>query len=360
MARERIISADSLGLAEDQLNRSLRPTTLDECIGTPQQFEKLRIALTAAKQRSEPMEHVLLHGPPGLGKTTLAHVIANEMGTSIRVTSGPALPRAGDLMGILTNLERGDLLFIDEIHRLPISVEEFLYPAIEEFKVDFTVDSGPHARTINIPLKPFTLIGATTRAGLISAPLRSRFGIVEHLDYWSEEHLFQRVERSAAMMSLKYDEEALWVISRRARGTPRIANRLLRRVRDFAQVKSTGKLTIKSVEQALELEGVDHLGLDSLDHKYLRTLLGTYNGGPAGVEAMAATLGEARDTLEDVVEPFLLRAGLLARTRQGRVATRAAYSHLGLTPPAEPVTTLGGEEPTLFDGGEASDASGSK
>ena len=328
MARESIINPDSQGIDDEQFNLSLRPKRLDECIGSSSLLERIRIALTAARQRKEPMEHILLHGPPGLGKTTLAHVIANELGTNIRVTSGPALARPGDLMGILTNLERGDVLFIDEIHRLPIAVEEFLYPAIEDFKVDFTVDSGPHARTINIPIKPFTLIGATTRAGLISAPMHSRFGIVGHLDYWTQEDLYLRVLRSAEMLNLKYDEKALKIIASRARGTPRIANRLLRRIRDYAQVLADGKLTPEIVEKALELEGVDELGLDNLDRKFLKTLIEVYNGGPAGIEAIAATLGESRDTLEDVVEPFLLRTGLLARTRQGRIATDRAYEHL--------------------------------
>jgi Holliday junction DNA helicase RuvB len=249
-------------------------------------------------------------------------------------------------MGILTNLERCDVLFIDEIHRLPIAVEEFLYPAMEEFKVDFTVESGMHARSINIPLKPFTLIGATTRAGLISAPMRTRFGLLEHLDFWNQEDLFERARRSAKMLSVDYDDDALQLVAARSRGTPRITNRLLRRVRDYAQVKGKGKLTTIIADLALKLEGVDHLGLDNLDRKFLRTLIDTYDGGPAGVEALAATLGEARDTLEDVVEPFLLRIGLLARTRQGRLATRAAYEHLGLKYIEKKNVAV---EPTLFD-----------
>jgi len=350
MARERIITSQSLNTEEEQFNLSLRPQRLDECIGAEQVIEKLRIAICAARQRGEPMEHVLFHGPPGLGKTTLAHVIANEMGSTIRVTSGPALVRPADVMGILTNLQRGDVLFIDEIHRLPAAVEEFLYPAIEDFKVDFTVDSGPHARTINIPLKPFTLVGATTRSGLLSAPLRSRFGLMEHLDFWSREDLLQRVRRSAEMLGLSYEDNCLATIAARSRGTPRVANRLLRRVRDYAQVRAKGRLSSKVVEEALTLEGVDHLGLDGLDRKFLKTLIDTYGGGPTGIEAIAATLGEERDTLEDVVEPFLLRIGFVARTRKGRVATPAAYQHLGKKAPAQPPgSKRDDDQETLFE-----------
>ncbi len=344
MARERIIDANSSGEAEDNYNLSLRPASLNECIGQKELLDRLVIAIRAARERKEPLDHVLLHGPPGLGKTTLAYVIAHEMGARLRQTSGPALAKPSDLVGMLTNLQRCDVVFIDEIHRLPAIVEEFIYPAMEDFRVDFTVDSGMHARTINLPLKPFTLIGATTRAGLLTAPLRARFGIVHHLEFWGTEDLLERARRTADMLGIKYEEKALAMLAGRSRGTPRITNRLLRRVRDFAQIKADGKLSQAVVGDALELEGIDQEGLDKLDHAFLRTLIETHKGGPAGIEALAATLGEERDTLEDVIEPFLLQRGLVARTRRGRVATAAAYKHLGLEEPdAEPKT-----DTTLF------------
>jgi Holliday junction DNA helicase RuvB len=343
MAREKIISTESTGPEDEQFNVALRPTRLDDCIGMGELLEKLRISIAASRGRNEPMEHVLLHGPPGLGKTTLAYVIANEMGSTIKVTSGPALTKPGDLIGILTNLQHRDVLFIDEIHRLSPAVEEYIYPAMEDFKVDFIVDSGMHSRTINLPLKPFTLIGATTRAGLLSPPLRTRFGITHHLEFWSTEDLLSRCRMSAQMLRLDYDVQAMEMLAGRARGTPRIANRLLRRCRDWAQVKSDGKLTMDAVEAALKLEAIDPLGLDELDRQFLRTIIDIYKGGPVGVETIAATLGEETDTLVDVIEPYLLQSGLLARTRRGRLATSKAYEHLGVkyTPPEE--------DPGLFE-----------
>jgi len=349
MARERFIDSSSSGTEEDRYDLALRPKTLNECIGQEKLLEKIRIALTAARGRAEPAEHILLHGPPGLGKTTIANVIAHEMKANLKTSSGPALTRPGDLMGILTNLQLGDVLFIDEIHRLPAVVEEFIYPAMEDFKVDFTVDSGMHAKTINIPLQPFTLIGATTRAGLITAPLRARFGIQHHLEFWSQEDLQRCLVRSSKMLHLQYKEDALAMISRCSRGTPRIANRLLRRVRDYTQVHGDGLVTVKLAEKAMRIEEIDALGLDNLDRAFLKSLIGTYNGGPAGIEALAATLGEERDTLEDVVEPYLLQTGFVARTRQGRVATKRAYDHLNLTPAAKsPLTENPDGQGSLF------------
>jgi len=330
MARKKIISPESGGADDERCNVALRPRTLAECIGPPEMIEKIRIAVAAARSRKEPMEHVLLHGPPGLGKTTLAYVIAHEMAATIKVSSGPALTRPGDLIGILTNLETCDVLFIDEIHRLSPAVEEYIYPAMEDYKVDFVVDSGMHSRTINLPLKPFTLIGATTRAGLLSPPLRTRFGITHHLDFWSVEELLARARMTAEMLKLPCDQQALEMLAGRARGTPRIANRLVRRCRDYAQVKGDGRLTVGAVEAALQLERIDAMGLDELDRRFLRTIIDIYKGGPVGIEAVAATLGEETDTLVDIVEPYLLQIALLARTRRGRSATIKAYEHLGI------------------------------
>lgn len=330
MAIQRVLNAESTGISEETFNMSLRPKNLDECIGQANIKEKLSIAIQAARQRGEPLEHILFYGPPGLGKTTLANVIAAEMNAAIRVSSGPAIVKQGDVMGLLSNINTGDILFIDEIHRLSSAVEEFIYPAMEDFKVDFTVDSGMHAKTINFPLKRFTLIGATTRAGLLSSPLRSRFGMLYHLDYYSVAELTEIVRRSAKLLNLNCQPQALSLIAARSRSTPRIANRLLKRVRDYAQVKGTGQLTTDIVEASLQMERIDNFGLDELDRSFLKALINVYNGGPAGIEAVAATLGEERDTLEDVVEPYLLQIGMLRRTKRGREVTQAAYEHLGI------------------------------
>jgi Holliday junction DNA helicase RuvB len=330
MAIDRVLNSESMNEQEETFNTSLRPTQLVECIGQENIKEKLSIAMAAAKKRGEPLDHILFYGPPGLGKTTFAHVIANEMGAKIRTTSGPALVKQGDVMGLLSNINTGDILFIDEIHRLSTPVEEFIYPAMEDFRVDFTVDSGMHAKTINFPLKRFTLIGATTRAGLLSAPLRGRFGMLYHLEFYSPQELATILIRSASLLNLSCADGTLELIASRSRGTPRIANRLLKRVRDYAQVKGKGKLTEDIVTSALTMERIDTLGLDELDRSFLRAIANTYNGGPAGIEALAATLGEEKDTLEDVVEPYLLQTGFVRRTKRGREITEEACRHLGI------------------------------
>jgi Holliday junction DNA helicase RuvB len=327
----RIVAPGSSGDDEDRLQTTLRPRTLDEFIGQDLQRRRLAIALEAARQRREPLDHLLLSGPPGLGKTTLAHIVSSEMGGKLVSTSGPALERAADLMGMLTRLDQGDVFFIDEIHRMPRVIEEYVYPAMEEFTVDFVLDKGPYAEAVRIPVKPFTLVGATTRKGLLSSPLRERFGLNFELDFYAVADLTLIVRRSAGLLGVQLDADAAEEIARRARGTPRIANRLLRRVRDFAQVYQVEHIGAGLVGQALELEGVDPLGLDDLDRRYLKTLI--YQGRPAGVSALAAAMQQEVDTLEDVVEPYLLYEGFLVRTSVGRQATAKAYAHLQIQPP---------------------------
>jgi Holliday junction DNA helicase RuvB len=347
MARERVISAESNGAEEDRAYLTLRPKRLDECIGQQAVIDQLRIALDAARQRGEPLEHVLLDGPPGLGKTTFAHVIANELGRGdrIRVTSGPAILKPADLMSTLTGLEEGDVLFIDEVHRLSKVVEEFLYPAMEDFRVDFTLEGGIGGRTVNLRLHRFTLIGATTRAGLLSGALRDRFGLRYHLDFYNPDDLGEILRRSARLLNLDTDGDSLSLVAARSRATPRVANRLLRRIRDYAQVRADGRLTPTVVDEALEIQGIDRLGLDDLDRAFLSALIHVYRGGPAGIEALAATMGQERDTLEDVVEPYLLQIGFVTRTRQGRCAAPAAYEHMGVAPPTTPPPE---NDPSLF------------
>ena len=315
---------------EDQIvSLSLRPTSLKDFIGQKSLMENLQVSLQAAKKRKEPIEHILFSGPPGLGKTSLAYIIAHEMDARITLSSGPAINRAGDLIGILTNLEAGDVFFIDEIHRLSKAVEEFLYPAMENFQIDFIVDKGPYAKSIKFNLKPFTLIGATTRSGLLAAPLRDRFGIFHHLDFYNEKDLTEIILNSAQKLNVAIDEEAAFEIARRARGTPRVANRLLRRVRDYGQVKMAHpKITQAVVDSAMQTLGIDHAGLDESDRRLIKVMQEYYQGGPVGIEALAATLNEEVDTLVDCIEPFLLKIGFLKRTSRGRELTESSLKHL--------------------------------
>ena len=325
---DRLVSGHDAG-DEVALDRALRPTTLAGYIGQAVVKEQMSVFIEAARRRREPLDHTLIFGPPGLGKTTLAVILANEMASGLKSTSGPALERGDDLMGVLTSLESRDVLFVDEIHRLPRVVEELFYPAMEDFEVNFVMERGMHARTMRIPLKPFTLVGATTRPGMLSAPLRERFGIFHHLDFYGDEELARIVVRSAGILGVPLEAAGAAEIARRARGTPRIVNRLLRRVRDFAQVKGDGRITAAVADASLTLEGVDTRGLDRLDRRFLQAIVEQYGGGPVGLEAIAATINDDAETLAELVEPYLLKIGLIVRTPSGRRATPAAYRHLG-------------------------------
>ena len=323
---------------------ALRPSRLDEFVGQAKVKESLQIAIDAAKQRGEPLDHALFFGPPGLGKTTLALLMAKEMGVDIRITSGPVLERPGDLVGSLTALKSGDILFIDEVHRLRPALEEFLYPAMEEYRVDVRIADGQHAQTIPMPLERFTLIGATTRFGLLTPPMRARFGLVERLHYYPADDLTRIVTRSASLLGVPIDPAGATELARRSRGTPRVANRLLKRVRDYAQVRADGAITVAVAAEALKRLDVDEFGLDDMDTRILKSIIEQFDGGPVGVQTIAAAVGEDPGTLEEVYEPFLMQQGFLARTPRGRCATAGAYRHLGYTPPR------GAEQPTIFDG----------
>ncbi|HEY1912025.1 MAG TPA: Holliday junction branch migration DNA helicase RuvB [Vicinamibacterales bacterium] len=318
-----------------QYEAGLRPRRLDEYIGQDRIRENLQVSIAAAKQRSEPLDHVLLHGPPGLGKTTLAYVIGNEMGVPVRATSGPAIEKPGDLVGIVTNLKRDEVLFIDEIHRMSPAVEEILYPALEDYEVDIVIGQGPSARTVKIPIERFTLIGATTRTGLLTSPLRSRFGISHRLEFYTPADLEEIVRRSARILNVPIDDAAAVEIARRARGTPRIVNRLLRRVRDYAQVRAAGTITLEVAHAALKLLEVDENGFDEVDRKLLRTIIDKFAGGPVGLNTIAAAISEEQDAIEDIYEPYLIQIGFLDRTPRGRKATALAYGYFGLIAPAE-------------------------
>jgi Holliday junction DNA helicase RuvB len=335
--REDFLTGDdeNLNPEEKEFEKALRPLSFGDFTGQQKTVDNIQVFVQAAKKRSEPLDHVLLHGPPGLGKTTLSHIIANELGSSLKVTSGPVLDKPGDLAGLLTNLEEGDVLFIDEIHRLNAVVEEYLYSAMEDFRIDIMLDSGPNARSVQISLSPFTLIGATTRSGLLTSPLRARFGINARLEYYDAELLKKILKRSAAILNTPMEEDAAYEIARRSRGTPRIANTLLRRTRDFAEIKGDGTITKRIAEIALNALDVDQHGLDEMDNRILTTIIEKFKGGPVGLGTIATAVGEEADTIEEVYEPFLIKEGYLKRTARGRQATELAYKHLGNVPPAQ-------------------------